>query len=97
MEEVCVGRTCFVYSVGEGGENVLNLVVSWERCVFDYDWKVEVMFWKKCEGPDGIGIRAENAGQGVVRIASESGSVEVCGNCVSDCEACFYELMDQFR
>ena len=56
VEEVCVGRTCFVYSFGEGGENVLNLVVSWERCVFDYDRKVEVTIRKKCEGPNGHGI-----------------------------------------
>ena len=55
MEEVRVGRTCFVYSVGEGGENVFNLVVSWEGIVFDYDWKVEVTIRKKCEGPDGLG------------------------------------------
>ena len=56
VEEVCVGRTCFVYSGGEGGENIFNLIVSWERFVFDYDWKIEVTIRKKCEGPDSLGI-----------------------------------------
>lgn len=55
MEEVLVGRTGCVYSVGEVAENAVNLVVSGERFVLDNDWEVEVTKGKEGEAIDVFG------------------------------------------